>query len=262
MTDTPMQSFRPFHGLFLLCLSAWWGLAAPAQAAEVSGTEVVDRAEGILWGKTMQGDVDMVIVTPTWSKTLNLKMWMDRPTRSFARVIGPAKEAGISSLRIGAEMWNYIPSIERTVKIPPSLMLQPWFGSDFSNDDMVKEASYVNDYTHKIVAEIDLDGQKAYQVEALPKPNAAVVWGKVVFEVRKADFIPLRTSFYDERSELVRVMQYSDVRMLGGRLTPTRWKMQPQRKPGNSTTVVLKVGVYDKPIAAEVFSLRNLTQKD
>jgi len=155
-------------------------------------------------------------------------------------------------------MWNYLPNVERTIKIPPSMMLQPWMGSDFTNDDLVKQSSVLDDYTHTVLAVAPADGQPAWQVEAVPKPDAAVVWGRVVYWVRKGDFVPLKQEFYDERGELVRVLSFSDVRSIGGRRLPTRWEMRPQGKPANYTAVVLKNAVYDQPIDAEVFSQRNL----
>lgn len=230
--------------------------------ASMSAVEIVEKAENLLWGKTMAGDVDMTITTPTWSRTLSLHLWMDRPTKSFIRITAPAKDAGISSLRIASEMWNYLPSIERTIKIPPSLMLQPWLGSDFTNDDLVKESSIVNDYTHRMLANVMVDGSEAYQIEGLPKPDAAIVWGKVVYTIRKNDSMPLKLEFYNERGEIVRTLIYSDIRTLGGRTIPTRWEMQPAASPGKKTVIAIKSATYEKPINADVFSLRNLKQKD
>src|SRR3990172_4347313 len=218
---------------------------APAQ--EIGGREILDRVENLLWGKTMQGEFEMSITTPRWQRTLGMRVWMERPTRSFIRLLSPAKEAGIGSLRIRSEMWNYLPNVERTIKIPPSMMLQPWMGSDFTNDDLVKESSIINDYTHKVLATITLDDQPVYQVEALPKPDAAVVWGKIVFWVRRSDFVPLKQEYYSERGELVRVMTFSDIRPMGGRTIPTRWEMRPLSKPGNVTTIILKNVVYNCP---------------
>jgi outer membrane lipoprotein-sorting protein len=233
-------------------------LSCAALAQEPSGREIVDRVEQLLWGRTVQGDYEMTISTARWQRTLGLKVWIERPKRSFVRIMSPAKEAGIGSLRIGAEMWNYLPNVERVIKIPPSMMLQPWMGSDFTNDDLVKESSILEDYTHKVLATVAIEGQPAYQVEATARPEAAVVWGRILYWVRKADFIPLKEEFYDERGELVRTMTFSDVRDVGGRRVPTRWEMRPQGKPGNFTSIVLKTAVYDQTIGPEVFTQRNL----
>ena len=232
--------------------------ALPARAQEPDGREILDRVENLLWGKTLQGEFEMSITTPRWQRTLGLRVWMDRPKRSFIRILSPAKEAGIGSLRIGAEMWNYLPNIERTIKIPPSMMMQPWMGSDFTNDDLVKESSVIDDYTHRILATTTLDGQAVYQVEAVPKADAAVVWGKIVYWVRKSDFVPLKQEFYSERGERVRVMTFSDIRPMGGRTIPTRWEMRPVAKPENVTTIVMKNVVYNRPVEENIFTQRNL----
>ncbi len=243
---------RPVAALLLLA-----SFSLNAQADE-DGAAIIERVEALLWGKTLQGEVEMQITTPRWQRTLRLRMWMQRPTHSFIRVVSPAKEAGIGSLRIRSEMWNYLPSVERVIKVPPSMMLQPWMGSDFTNDDLVKESSAVNDYTHRIVGSETVGGAPAYRIESLPRPEAAVVWGKVVYLVRQADAIPISQSFYNERGELVRTMQFSDVRALGGRVLPTRWEMRQQGKPGNSTVITLRAARYDAPIDPETFSERNL----
>lgn len=228
--------------------------ALPAAAQEPAARDLLDRVETLLWGKTVQGEYEMTITTPRWQRTLALRAWMERPRRSFIRIAAPAKEKGIGSLRIGAEMWNYLPNVERTIKIPPSMMLQPWMGSDLTNDDLVKSSSIIDDYTHRIVRE---EGD-AWVLELLPRPESAVVWGKILYWVRKADSIPLKEEFYDERGGLVRTMTFSEVRSLGGRTVPTRWEIRPADKPGNSTTFVIRSAVYDRPIDPEIFTQRNL----
>ena len=235
-------------------------MPAQAFAQALSGSTLLERVENLLWGNTLQGEFDMTIQTPRWQRTLALGVWMDRPTRSLIRIQAPAKEAGITSLRIGNEMWNYLPSVERTIKIPPSMMLQPWMGSDFTNDDLVKQSSIVNDYTHKVEEKVQ-DGVAVYQVESTPRPDAAVVWGKIVYRIRKADHIPLSEEFYSESGELIRILSFSEVRTVDGRLIPTRWEMRPLAKPGNLTTVLVKDAVFDRPLAAEIFTQRNLQKR-
>lgn len=243
------------HAVVLILAMAF---GAPGAAQEPSAHEIVDRVEVLLWGRTVQGDYEMTIITPRWQRTLELRAWMDRPKRSFIRILEPAKEKGIGSLRIGAEMWNYLPNVERTIKIPPSMMLQPWMGSDLTNDDLVKSSSVIDDYTQKILREEALGGTPAYVLELIPKPDAEVVWGKILYWVRKTDFIPLKQEFFSERGELVRTMTFSEVKSMGGRTIPTRWELRPAGKPGNMTTFVIKSAQYDKPIADDVFTQRNL----
>jgi outer membrane lipoprotein-sorting protein len=243
-------------GAALACLAV-----AGARAQPSEGREILDRVEKLLWGRTVQGEYEMTITTPRWQRTLGLRLWMDRPKRSFVRIVSPAKEAGIGSLRIGAEMWNYLPNVERIVKIPPSMMLQPWMGSDFTNDDLVKESSILDDYSQRVVGTTQVDGEAVVQVEAVPKPEAAVVWGRIVYWVRRADAVPLKQEYFSERGERVRVLAFSDVRKVGDRVLPTRWEMRPDAKPGNSTVVVLKDATFDRPVDDEIFSQRNLQKR-
>lgn len=242
-------------------LSAGMLLPWTVWAQAVDARAVLDRVEQLLWGRTVQGEYEMTIATPRWQRTLGLRVWMDRPRRSFVRIVSPAKEAGIGSLRIGAEMWNYLPNVERIIKIPPSMMLQPWMGSDFTNDDLVKESSILEDYTHRLLEEVQLDGTAVLRIEAVPRPEAAVVWGRIVYWVRRGDTMPLKQEYFSERGELVRVMTFSEVRQVGGRRLPTRWEMRPTAKPGNVTTVVLKDAVFDAPVDDEVFTQRNLQKR-
>jgi outer membrane lipoprotein-sorting protein len=258
--ENPMRTREPRRRslLNLLLGSALLGRLGIARAQEPAGRDILDHVERLLWGRTVQGEYEMTIKTPRWQRSLGLRVWMERPGRSFVRILSPAKEAGIGSLRIGAEMWNYLPNVERVIRIPPSMMLQPWMGSDFTNDDLVKESSILDDYTHKVLATTTVDGQEAYQVEATPKPQAPVVWGRVLFTVRKRDFMPLRQEFFSERGDLVRVLSFSDVRNVGGRDLPTRWEMRPVAKSGHFTTVILKDAAFDRPVDEGIFTQRNL----
>lgn len=246
----------------LLCMLVMTGIGAQspgsASADAPDGRALVERVDTLLWGKSLQGEFDMTIATPRWQRTLSLRAWMERPKRSFIRILAPAKEAGIGSLRIGAEMWNYLPTIERTIKIPPSMMLQPWMGSDFTNDDLVKQSSAVDDYTHRILRTETVGGATAYVVESLPKPEAAVVWGKILYWIRQSDEIPIKQEYYNERNELVRVLTFSDVGPMGGRVIPTKWEMRPADDRGHATVIVMKTAKYDQPIDTEIFTQRNL----
>jgi len=251
------QSMYLFITMMAL-LTLWILLPDAANAKNLTGQEIIQHIEGLLWGKTSQGRYTMTIITPYWKRTLQMKMWMERPQRTFIRILSPRKEKGISSLRIKDEMWNYLPKVERIIKVPPSMMLQPWMGSDFTNDDLVKESNVINDYTHKILSIKDINGTLTYVVQAIPTAKASVVWGKLIYYVRKQNLMPLREEFYSERNELIKTLDFSGVKKMGGRLLPTQWKMKTLRKPGNETLVELKNVTFNLSIDSNVFSLRNL----
>ncbi len=245
----------------LMAVFSLWGVIGSVYAKNPSGQDIIQHIEKLLWGKTSQGRYTMTIKTPYWQRTLEMQTWMERPQRTFIRILSPRKEKGIGSLRIKNEMWNYLPKVERTIKVPPSMMLQPWMGSDFTNDDLVKQSNVLNDYTHKIIAVKDIDGVESYIVEAIPTAGASVVWGKLIYYVRKKDLMPLREEFYSERNELIKVLDFSAVKEMGGRRLPTQWKMRTIRKPGNETLVELKKVTFNIAIDNKIFSLRNLRSR-
>jgi outer membrane lipoprotein-sorting protein len=225
--------------------------AAPTGAAMVAGMEK------LMWGETTHGRFTMSIKTQYWQRELELEAWLDRPEKTFVRLHSPKKEKGVGSLRIKEEMWNFLPKVDRTIKIPPSMMLQPWMGSDFSNDDLVKESSLENDYTHEIIEILTFEGKTAYRIAATPKPNAPVVWGKLellIFE----DFTPIQQVFFDDRGQVVKTMQYSDIQTRDGRQIPTRWRMIPEDKPEQFTEIVVNDLQFNRPMDDGVFTLRNL----
>jgi outer membrane lipoprotein-sorting protein len=234
--------------------------AVAVSAQSPDANEIIHRSEQGLRGRTEQGVVSMTVRTPDWQRTLQMNYWADNPDKTFIRVTAPAKEAGTATLRLGSDMWNYLPSVERVIKIAPSLMLQPWLGSDFTNDDLVRESSLEKDYDHKLAGEAVEGGDLCYRVLSTPKPNAPVVWGHLVVFVRKRDDLPRREEFYDDKGKLQKVLTFDDIRMTHGRMYPMRWKMVSMTKPGHETELVYGDLRFDQSIAASVFTRDNLQQ--
>jgi outer membrane lipoprotein-sorting protein len=236
-------------------------LGLRAAGAPPDALVIARRSDQALRGKTQHGRVSMTVRTPDWTRTVDMESWFANPDRTFIRITGPAKEAGTATLRLGQNMWNYLPQVERVIKIPPSLMLQPWMGSDFTNDDLVKESSLVNDYTHEIVGEATEGGDACWRVVAHPKPDAAVVWGKLVLLIRKSDALPRKEEYYDEKGRLQKSLSFSDFRRLGDRDYPMRWHMVSVTKPGHETTLLYHSLVFDRPIPGRVFTQQNMKRQ-
>jgi len=222
---------------------------------------LVERTDRALRGRTQHGKASMTVQTPDWKRTLEMEVWSVNPDKTFVVISAPAKEEGTSTLRLGSNMWNYLPQIERVIKIPPSLMLQAWMGSDFTNDDLVKESSLVSDYTHEIVGETTEDGDACWRVVAHPKPDAAVVWGKLVLLIRKSDALPRKEEYYDEKGRLQKSLTFSDFRRIGDRDYPMRWHMVSVTKPGHETTLLYHSLVFDRTIPGRVFTQQNMKRQ-
>ena len=225
---------------------------------KLSPKQILQNMENTMRGKTNRAVFEMTITTPNWERTLRMKTWEKGLKKSLIRITAPPKEKGISSLKIDYNMWNYLPKVERIIKIPPSMMLQSWMGSDFTNDDLVKESSIVEDYEHKVLAIEERDGVKAYKVEAIPKPDAPVVWGKLIYWIRTEDFLPLRQEFYNERDELIKFLSFSKIKKMHDRKIPTVMEMVPMNKEGHKTVIKFIDIKFNVPLNDDVFTLSNL----
>jgi outer membrane lipoprotein-sorting protein len=254
------RSVQSIFRCWVLSLSAVL-FTTPGVAAQSSdATAIIRHTEQELRAKTEQGTVSMTVRTPDWQRTLEMDYWGVNPDKAFIRVTAPAKEAGTATLRLESNMWNYLPSVERVIKIPPSLMLQSWMGSDFTNDDLVRESSLVKDYDHKLAGEGTQAGDPCYRIVSTPKPNAPVVWGHLVLFVRREDSLPRREEYYDEKGVLQKVLTFEDFRRVEDRVYPMRWKMDSVTKPGHETVLVYRTLKFDHPIPGSVFTQENLKQ--
>ena len=258
------------NSLILGLLSACLSLSAisaelePAPAGVVA-REVAEGAENSLRSDRTYVAMSMTVTSPRLARprTLEIRSWEDRPEkRSFIRIDAPSKDAGTGFLKLHPNLWMYIPRVERTVRIPPSMMLQSWMGSDFSNDDLVRESSALDDYDHTLLgvdnALEDLPGRSAYVLEYIPHEDAPVVWGKMLSWVDREQMTPLRVDYYDEGGELVRTIRYSDLRVVGGRHVPHRWALTPLDKPGHKTVIQLESIQFDADFGAKLFTTQNL----
>ncbi|NJB69926.1 outer membrane lipoprotein-sorting protein [Saonia flava] len=226
----------------------------------LSAKEIVRKADDNMRGKTSLANITIKIIRPTWNREMNMKAWTKGDDYSMILVTGPAREKGTVFLKRIKEVWNWIPAIERNIKLPPSMMSQSWMGTDFTNDDLVKEASSVSDYDHKILGEESILEKNCYKIEMIPKQSAAIVWEKVVVWIDSTDFLQLKAEFYDEDGELVNIMNSSDVKEVGGRKITSKIEMFPVDKEGNSTVIIYNDIEFDRPINDNFFTTRNMKQ--
>ena len=152
-------------------------------AQELTAKEIIRKADEKTRGLSSEGIMTMTVVRPDWTRTITMKTWSKNREYSLVLITSPAKDKGSVFLKIKTEMWNWVPSIDKTIKIPPSMMLQSWMGSDFTNDDLVRQSSIVVDYTHKLLGREKIRDMECFKIELTPLPDAAVVWGKVIMWV-------------------------------------------------------------------------------
>jgi outer membrane lipoprotein-sorting protein len=222
----------------------------------ITADEIIRNVEHNLQSDSGYSMITMTVTTGRGERTVKLESWNAGNEKSFIKILYPKKDRGITFLKIERVMWQYVPKIEKTIKIPASMMMQSWMGSDFTNDDMVKESSIVKDYHTKVASE----DERIYTLKLIPKEDAAVVWGKIVMEVEKEHFVPLKALYYDEDNVLQRTLYYKAVRKITDRYLPTVMELQPAGKSGNKTVVTMDEVDFDAAIEASRFTKNALTR--
>lgn len=202
-------------------------------------------------------ELEMEIVTPHWQRTLEMIAWTRGMDKTFIRILSPKKEKGVATLRIENEMWNYLPKINKVIKIPPSMMMSSWMGSDFTNDDLVKEFSLFEDYSYRLT-EVENGSEDLIYIDCIPREDLPVVWSHVVIAIRKENNIPVWQRYYDEKDRLMRVLNYSQIKKFDDRILPSTMELIPQTKKGYKTIIRYLKLQFNLKIEEGVFSLRNL----
>lgn len=219
-----------------------------------SPTEIVNLSDKQMRGTSSYTVATMNIIRPDWTRSMSMKSWTKGQDLSLVLVTAPAKDKGSVSLKRQKEMWNWIPSIERVIKIAPSMLSQSWMGSDFTNDDLINQSSIVVDYGHQLIEEQVIKEDDCYVIEAIAKPDAPVVWSKVKLWIAKESYLQRKVEFYDEFDDLVNTMETFDIKQMGGRLIATRMTMTPTDKPGNKTEMITHEAQFDFDIGEAFFS--------
>jgi outer membrane lipoprotein-sorting protein len=235
------------------------GITMSARAQDnLSATEIVKRADDNRRGQSLYSEITMTIVRPTWTREIGIKSWANGEDFSLTVITSPAKEKGQSFLKRKKDLWNWQPSIGRMIKMSSSVMGQSWMGSDFSNDDLMRESSNVSDYTHTLDGTEQIGGSDCYKVVLTPKEESAVVWGKVVAWYSKTDFIEMKVEYYDEDGELVNTMLGYDIKTYGKRRLASRMEVVPADKPNQKTVMTIVKYDFEVKIAESFFSQQNM----
>ena len=241
----------------VVALLALVASVSPAQG-QTDPRDIIERVQKVMRGNSSRALATMEVVTEHWERRITIEMWSLGTDYSLVRVRAPAKEAGTATLMADDNIWNYLPKVDRSIKIPSSMMGGSWMGSHMTNDDLIAATQLVDASDIEIMFEGERQGVAVWELRLTAKPEVAVVWGYIEYQVRRDDYMPLWAKYYDEDGELYRTMEFSRFSELGGRLVPTVTEIRPADKPGERTMFRHEELEFDIDIDASFFSFRNL----
>ena len=239
--------FLPFY-LFLSSINAQTAL------------EIIEKADSKMRGESSYSEISITTVRPKWQKTMTLKNWTKGSDYAVSLVVSPAKEKGSVFLKRGNQVWSYIPSLERTIKLPPSMMMQSWMGTDLTNDDLIKQSSTVTDYSHEIIGTETIENLACWKLELIPKEEATVVWGKIIIWIDKIDYMQLKSEFYDEDYELINLMIGSKIASFSGKKLPSHLEFIPIEDQGHKTIIEYFKWEFNSLVPENYFSTQYVSR--
>lgn len=221
-------------------------------------TEIVKKADQHMRANSSYSEMKMTIIKPEWSRTMGMKIWALEPNFTLIYITEPARDKGSVTLKRNTEVWNWIPAAQKIIKIPPSMMLQSWMGSDFTNDDLVKESSIVQDYDHTLLGNEKLGDYECWKIELKPKPEAGVVWDKIIMWITKDNYLEKKAEYYDETGNVVKTFTGSEPKKMDDRVVFSHWEMVPNDKPGHKTILQYDKIDFNININQSFFSEQNM----
>jgi outer membrane lipoprotein-sorting protein len=258
-TRAPLSAIQKQCSWFNVFILAGLAISQLTQADghDKNPLDIIDQMEQLYRGSSSDSKITMVIETPRYQRSMQMSGQSMGREFGFFRILSPKKDRGIATLKRDEEMWNYFPKINKVIKVPPSMMMGSWMGSDFTNDDLVKETQLIDAYNIQMT---ETDDQ--YRFTLTPKEQTVTVWGSIDYVVSKSPLLPLSQSFFDDQGEKIRVMTFSAPKEIGGRLMPSILEIEPLNKPGHRTRVIYDEIVFDPPgITEQTFSMRNLKSR-
>jgi len=253
------------HMRFICCLLAFF-MASPCVAADAMTdkertTEILNRVDDLWRGDSSYALVTMRVKTEHYTRTMRMEGWSKGKEKTLFRVLEPLREKGTMTLKSDNHIYTYLPKTDRTIRLTTGMMMGSWMGSHLTNDDLVKEARLEEDYDAVISFEGRRDGRDIIEFTLKPKPDAPVVWGKLVLTILADGYTPLVERYYDEDMQLARTFTFTDMKMLSGLMRPAILRVVPADKPDEYTEFIYEKLELNIPVSDSMFSLSSLKRR-
>ena len=229
------------------------------QDGKVDVDAVVAHFEDLYRADTSEADVELIITKPRRTRTMRMQIWTRGKEHALIVVTAPPREKDTATLKVERNLWNYLPRIRRTIRIPPSMMLASWMGSDFTNDDLVRESSFIEDYSYEFLG--NAEDSEGWLIRFDAKPDVPGLWSRFELVVDKQDLLPLRAEYFDRRGDSARMIHWSDVKVLDGRKIPVHMTLIPNDKPNQKTELIYHDLKFNTEVPERMFSLSELERR-
>lgn len=201
-------------------------------SASPSPEEVLAKASAIVAPEAYQATVQMVALRKDGTTRTYVfktaKQGADKLRLSFEE---PKTLSGHEILRIGDDLWRYVPSLKRSMRIASR---DDFEAGDFRNADVLR-VDLAHDY--KVTGMTEDETRWILDLGAATKQAG---YDRVVYTVRKTDYMPLQQAFYASSGKLLRSLTFSDPTSFGKHTRPSKVTMVNELAKGQSTEMTLQ----------------------
>jgi len=240
---------------WVFALSALSTQAGHAQSLP-SLDDLVHHLDQLYQSASSHAVMTMTVTRERGTRELTLESWSRGDDEALIVIREPAREAGTATLRTAEGLWNYAPRADRLIRIPSGLLSESWMGSHFTNDDLLRDTSYLDDHSGAL-RWIEEGGQRLIEVTLTPSPDTPVVYTRMVFTLEPDRWVPGKALYYDG-DDLIRSMLFDQVQRIGDKMIPMRMTLQPADDPEERTEILYRELELDLPVDGELFTRRGL----
>lgn len=226
-------------------------------AFAITGDEIIHKVDANMTFDTARMESKMVIHVGGEIRTKELVSFARGRDKSFAEFLSPPRDKGVKYLKIEDNMWMYLPSVEKIIKIAGHMLRQSMMGSDFSYEDALESSKLLEKYSAKLIGEETLEERSCYVIDLTAKVKEITYYRRRLW-VDKELFIPLKEELFALSGKKLKVMTMGKVQKFKERYYPTYIAMQNLLRRDSFTEMIVTRAEFDIFIPAETFTQRNL----
>lgn len=187
--------------------------------AESGNNELLLKIENNIYPANVTYTAAMTIYRPGKEYKKIIKVYMQGYEKALIEFISPPKERDTRILMIDDDMWMYLPSIEKVIRLSGSVKVM---GGEFIYDDIMRAKFTINYKTESIV-----ENENGILLTLIAK-NKGIAYEKIRLSVNPDTLLPKFAEFYTSSGSLLKRLTYSEPRLFtkSHQIIPSRLLMQ------------------------------------
>jgi len=242
--------------IYSLLLTILMAATALAQSPP-TGEEILRRVDANIGSDNKISTAEMIIHGRRGSRSIKSKSWIYGQEKSFTEYLAPAREAGTKMLKLEDQLWTYIPSTDRTIKISGHMLRQSVMGSDLSYEDMMEDPELLDLYQANVIEEVTFLDRPCWVLELTAKTEDISYHSRKIW-VDKERYVSLKEERFARSGKLLKIFEVKEVRQIQNRWVPVNMVFKDALKNGEGTEFFIESIEFNADIPDALFTKASL----